>query len=77
MAFKQFKRSQRFRIISGQACFYTTKKEIDAGVGDFTPFNISVRLALATLEIEQGGVPKTAGVSGVYNGYPIQINIVN
>jgi len=71
----KFKKSQKFRIISGQACFYATKKEIDAGIGDFAAFNIAVQIATAVIEQSLAAGNPIVGVSGPYNNLAIQVNV--
>lgn len=75
MATKKFKNSQRFRVISGPACFYATKKEIESGVGDFVAFNLGVRIAMEVIEQSLNTDQPLAGVSGPYNNQPIQLNV--
>ncbi len=69
-----FKQSQNFRIICGDVCFYTTKKQIASfsGVGDFSKFNAAVQKALLCLELEAPHI----GISGTWEGLQIQINTV-
>ena len=68
----KFKQSQRFRIICGEVCFYTTKKQIASGLGDFYKFNAAVQKALVCLETEAPHI----GISGTWEGLQIQINTV-
>ena len=74
MAFKQFKQSQRFRIINGSACFYATAKEIRGGLGDFGKFNAATQKALCALEFSQGDSVPASGICGTWEGLQIQIN---
>lgn len=74
MAFKQFKQSQRFRIINGSACFYATAKEIRGGLGDFMKFNDAVQKALCALEFTNGDKTPATGICGTWEGLQIQID---
>lgn len=60
----------RIRVISGNACFYTTVAAIRNGIGDFVDFNRSVHFALDVLERD-----RAIGVSGTWWGIDVQLNV--
>ena len=74
---KKFKNSQRFRIIHGTACFYTTAGVIRSfgGVGDFAKFNRAVLEAFETLEKSLNVGHPATGITGSFNSLAIQIDI--
>ena len=72
-----FKQSQKFRIISGGACFYTTAKQIRAGVGDLGRFNEALQCALFALESSQSNNIPPSGLSGQWYSTPVQIDKAN
>lgn len=72
-----FKQSQKFRIISGNACFYTTAKQIRAGVGDLERFNDALQCALFALESMQANNIPPSGLSGQWYSTPVQIDKAN
>ena len=76
MEFKQFKQTQRFRIINGSACFYATAKEIRNGIGDLAQFNAAVQKALCALEFSKSERSAVSGLCGTWEGLQIQINKV-
>jgi hypothetical protein len=76
MAFKQFKQSQKFRIINGSACFYATAKEIRAGLGDLAQFNAATQKALCALEFSKSERSVVSGLCGTWEGLQIQIDKV-
>ena len=76
---KRFKQTQKFRIIVGESCFYSTTKQIRNGVGDFYKCNAAIQKALESLEhIRSGeGVADqcSVGLAGTWEGLNIQINV--
>lgn len=79
VAVKRFKQAQKFRVIVGPACFYSTAKQIRDGVGDFRVCNAAVSLALEQLEITRSGKGLaeqcTVGIAGTWEGLSVQLNM--
>lgn len=74
-----FPLNTKFRVIVNSVCFYTTKKQILAGVGDFTNFNDAMQVFLLGFEMEVGqekarGNTMTGFVS-TCRGFTIQLNV--
>lgn len=67
--------SQKIRVISGHVCFYTTAKQIRDGVGDFGKFNLAMQMALGSLERGQSKQTPIIGISGLWEGFDIQLNL--
>lgn len=76
---KRFKQSQKFRIVSGQVCFYATAKQIRNGIGQFITFNAATQKALDALEYTRSGGGAAdqcaVGLAGTWEGMQIQIDI--
>lgn len=79
MSIKRFKQTQRFRVIVGDACFYSTAKQIRDGVGDLNRCNDATQKALAALEFNRSGRGAaefaTVGISGTWEGLQVQLNM--
>ena len=75
----RFKQTQRFRVIVGSACFYSTAKQIRAGIGDFAQCNAAVQKALDSLEFTRSGSgageQATVGLAGTWEGLHVQLNM--
>lgn len=82
----KFKAAQRFRIVVGNLSFFTTDRQVLAGVGTSTLFNGAVRL---TRDILMHDIAKAhnlnahgcrraipCGLSHRVNGYDIQMDVV-
>jgi hypothetical protein len=78
-AIKRFKKTQKFRVIVGDSCFYSTASQIRNGVGDFVKCNASVQKALDSLEYIRSGNgiadQCSVGLSGTWEGLNVQINV--
>jgi len=76
----RFKPNQKFRVIIGQACFYTTAKVIRNGVADFAVCNAAIQKALDALEFTRNGdgaADRAAvGIAGTWEGVSVQLNVV-
>lgn len=76
---KRFKKTQKFRIIVGDACFYSTASQIRNGIGDFIKCNAAVQKALDSLEYIRSGEGKadqcSVGLGGTWEGISVQINV--
>lgn len=74
-----FKANQRFRIIADQACFYSTARQIRAGLGDFVRFNTAVQEALTALENTRSGSGAAeqcaVGLTGTWVGINVQLDV--
>ncbi len=80
MNIKRFKQSQKFRVISGNTCFYATAKQIRWGVGDLTAFNVALQRCLDALETQRSGTDALAcsvGLAGNWNGIVVQLNMAD
>lgn len=75
---KRFKQSQKFRVISGNACFYATAKQIRNGIGDMSAFNSSLQKCLDALEFQRSGTDILAcstGLAGNWTGIVVQLDM--
>lgn len=79
MSIKRFKQTQRFRVIVGDACFYSTAKQIRNGVGDLNRCNAATQKALDALEFTRSGRGAAefaaVGISGTWEGLQVQLNV--
>lgn len=79
MAIKRFKQNQRFRVIVGPACFYSTAKQIRAGVGDLARCNAAVQKALDAFEFIRSGAgaaeAASRGLAGTWEGLSVQVDL--
>jgi hypothetical protein len=73
MTIKRFPPNKRFRVIIGQACFYSTAKTIRNGIGDFTQTNAAVQKALDSMEYCSIGTTK--GIAGIWEGLRVQLDV--
>lgn len=71
---KRFGKNQKFRIICGDASFYTTANSIRNGLGSSSRFNAAAQKALDSLEFERSTVAVTTGIAGTWEGIQVQIN---
>lgn len=75
----KFKPSQKFRVIVGDASFYSTAKQIRYGVGDFMKCNAATQKALDALEFTKSGSGVadqcTCGIAGTWEGLNVQLNV--
>ena len=69
-----FKKSQRFRVINGQACFYATAGQIREGIGQFGDFNLALQFAL--LDLEESHKTATGLVKTYLSKVTIQLDLV-
>ena len=69
----KIKASQKIRVISNGVCFFTTAKQIDSGVGEFSDFNDAIRKALDGI---RNHPVKTLGILGQWDGFQIQLTII-
>lgn len=76
--FSRFGINTKFRIIVGSGdtavCFYTTKKQISAGVGDLIKFNEALQVFLCAFEGSKVVTPSISGYGGTCRGYQLQMN---
>jgi hypothetical protein len=75
MSMKKMKQSQRFRVITGGVSFFTTKRTIMTGVGDFTKVNDSVKAAMTELERIRNSDP-AVGLAGTWFGVDVQLSMI-
>ncbi len=77
---KQFKQSQKIRVIVSGVGFYTTVKEIRNSLFCFTAQNAAVQKAVCALEFirsGKGAADKCAsGLGGTWEGLSVQIDLV-
>ena len=74
----KFKQGQRFRVIVGDACFYTTAKQIRDGVGDLARCNTAVREAMRALQDTRSNDDYMAcatGLGAYFEGMQVQIDM--
>jgi hypothetical protein len=74
--FKNFNKTQRFRVIVNGISFYTDADQIRNGVGDFTKLNQTVREALVALEDIIKTTGPAYGLTFDRHGYSIQLSMV-
>lgn len=79
MEIKRFKQSQKFRVVSGYACFYATAKEIRSGLGMMGNFNAATQKCLDALEFQRSGTGVAdqcaVGLAGTWEGIPVQLDM--
>jgi hypothetical protein len=77
----RFKVSQKFRVIVGDTCFYSTAKQIRYGVGDFSKCNAAVQKALDALEFTKSGSGvadrAACGIAGMWEGLNVQLSVAS
>jgi len=73
MTIKRFPPNKRFRVIIGEACFYTNAKTIRNGLGDFQKTNAAVQKALDSMEYCSVG--QTRGIAGTWEGLQVQLDV--
>lgn len=74
-----FKPNTKFRVISGNVCFYTTAKQIRTGIGGFITFNLAAMEALQAFENYRSGDGVEAcstGLAGTWNGVQVQLDVL-
>ena len=72
---KRFKQTQKFRVIVGDVSFYTTARQIRAGVGALGPCNAALQKALDALEYTKSGTVAACGIAGIWEGLNVQLDI--
>ncbi len=79
MTIKRFKATQKFRVIVGPACFYSTARQIRSGVGDFMTCNAATQKALEALEFTRSGAGVAdqcaSGLAGTWEGLQVQLTV--
>lgn len=78
MTIKRFNQNQKFRVVSGYACFYATAKEIRNGLGMMGNFNAATQKCLDALEFQRSGTDILAcstGLAGTWEGIPVQLDL--
>lgn len=77
---KQFKQSQKIRVIISGVGFYTTVKEIRNSMFCFGTQNAAVQKAICALEGMRSGIgaaDKSAiGLCGTWEGLQVQVDLV-
>lgn len=76
---KQFKQSQKIRIIISGVGFYTTVKDIRNSMFCFTQQNQAAQMAVADLEQIRNGDSNgksTTGIGKTYNGLQVQLDLL-
>ena len=75
----RFKPSQKIRVVSGSASFYTTVKQIRSGVGGLGDFNAACQKAVDSLEFTRSGKgiadQCTSGILGTWEGIVVQVDM--
>lgn len=79
MTIKRFEQSQKFRVVFGQACFYTTALQIRQGIGDYPQFNAATQKALDVLETIRSSNDvsrqRTTYIGGTWENLQVQLNV--
>lgn len=77
---KQFKQSQKIRVIVSGVGFYTTVKEVRNSMFCFTAQNAAVQKAVCALEGIRNNQSiedkRTVGISGMWEGLQVQLTLV-
>lgn len=77
---KQFKQSQKIRIIISGVGFYTTVKEIRNSMFCFTNQNAAAQKAVCALEFIRNSKSKedkmTVGIGGTWENLQIQLDLI-
>lgn len=71
---KPFNLTQKFRVVVDEVCFYATKKQILAGIGELSKFNEALQLILLHYESVKITDPKVTGFLGTSLGFRIQLD---
>lgn len=74
-----FTSNTKFRVVSGNVCFYTSAKQIRAGVGGFLSFNLAAMEALQAFENYRAGdgvEASSTGLGGTWQGHQIQLDVL-
>ena len=69
------KDSQKLRVVMDRVHFYTTAKQIRYGVGDDYSCNSAVQKCLLVLETMRGNGNTPVGLSGIWDGHQVQLDI--
>jgi hypothetical protein len=62
----------RYRAVVNGVSFYINTRQINDGVGDYSPVNLAVQMALATLKKNK----EYSGIASTFNGMNVQLDIV-
>lgn len=73
---KRYNKSQSILVRCNGVSFYTTAGGIRAAVGNSTSFNAAVQKALDSLEYMRQVEQFRLGVTGTWEGYSVQLDIV-
>ena len=79
MKVRRFPKTQMFRAIVGDACFYVRADRIRAGTGDLQRCNAALQKALDALEFTRSDGSAnhcpTVGIAGTWEGLNVQLNV--
>lgn len=77
---KQFKQSQKIRVIVSGVGFYTTVKEVRNSMFCFTVQNAAVQKAVCALEHVRNSKNiedrRTVGICGTWEGLSVQLDLI-
>lgn len=73
---KQFKQSQKIRVIISGVGFFTTVKQIREGMFCFINQSTAVQLAFSELESLRKNQEATCGLSGSWGGIQVQLSVM-
>jgi hypothetical protein len=76
MKFKQFKQSQKFRVIVKGVSVYVTAKQIRWGFGDQLTTNAAVHAAFHSLTNMKAAGEPAVGLAATYCGLDVQIDML-
>lgn len=80
MTIDRLKPTQKIRLISGPVHLQTTVSKVRSGLGDSYSFNAATQKAVDALEYTRLGViaskPKPNGISGIWEGIPVQVDLI-
>jgi hypothetical protein len=72
----RLKQNTKIKVVTGDVSFYTTVKQIRGDFGTSMYFTTAVNSALQSLEKQTSKLVKPIGIAGMWNNFPIQLDIV-
>ena len=79
MNIDRLKPTQKIRLVSGPVHLQTTISKVRSGLGDSYSFNAATQKAVDALEYSRSGTivsAKPIGISGIWEGIPVQVDLI-
>lgn len=80
MDISRFKPTQKIRLVSGPVHLHTTVGKVRSGIGDSYTFNAATQKAVDALEYTRSGTinrnTRPTGISGIWEGVPVQVDVM-